>query len=368
MKVVTVIGARPQFVKAAVVSRIIAKTPGITEVLVHTGQHFDDNMNRVFFDEMQIPDPDYYLGVHGLSHGAMTGRMLEKIEEVLTVEQPDWVLVYGDTNSTLAGALAAKKLSIPVAHVEAGLRSFNMQMPEEVNRIVTDRLSDVLFCPTETAVENLQNEAFTNFPCKIVQCGDVMFDAARYYSQRSAQCSTVLSTLKLHGTSFALCTLHRQENTDDPVRLRKVVEALNAIHRELQIVLPLHPRTRTKLEAFGLRLDVTVIDPVGYFDMIELLQASQIILTDSGGLQKEAYFFGKYCITMRRETEWTELVTHGVNGLCDDDYECMRRHIAEYVGKNMTAYHLYGDGNAGEIIVKTLREQYVNDSKGFNNE
>ena len=276
MKILTVIGARPQFIKAAAVSRALAACEDVHEVIVHTGQHFDANMSDIFFDEMDIPKPDHHLEINGVSHGAMTGRMMEKIEEILLTEKPDFVLVYGDTNSTLAGALAAKKLHFRVAHVEAGLRSFNMAMPEEVNRIVTDRISDVLYCPTDTAVGNLEREGFEHYDCRIAKTGDVMEDAARYYASRA--------------------------------EARELVEGLNEIGERETIVMPLHPRTKAAIRKQGLTLNVTQIAPVGYFDMVTLLRHATLVLTDSGGLQKEAYFFDSYCVTLRDQTEW---VDHG---------------------------------------------------------
>ncbi len=350
MKIVTVIGARPQFVKAATVSRALLKN-GIEEVIVHTGQHHDQNMSQVFFDEMEIPTPHYNLEIQGLNHGAMTGRMLEKIEEVLVKEKPDYVLVYGDTNSTLAGALAAVKLHIPVAHVEAGLRSFEMKMPEEVNRILTDRISKVLFCPTQTSIDNLNKEGYKNIDCEIVLSGDVMYDAVLFYKQRIKTHSTILQKEKLEGTSFVLVTIHRAENTNDPTRLKEICEALNEIQKETQVVLPLHPRTKAYLQSQNLKLTAKIIDPVGYFDMLALLENCSLVMTDSGGLQKEAYFFNKYCITLRDQTEWVELVEAKANSIVGADKS-----------KILTAYHtykklklaapkpLYGEGNAAELI------------------
>lgn len=363
MKIVTIVGARPQFIKAAAVSRAIAghnagnydSRTAIHEIIVHTGQHFDENMSEIFFDEMQIPRPDYRLDINSLGHGAMTGRMLEKLEDVLLKEQPDWVLVYGDTNSTLAGALAAKKLHIKVAHVEAGLRSFNMEMPEEVNRILTDRISDLLLCPTETAMCNLEREGFSAFPCRVVRTGDVMQDAAFYYRGIAAEKSEIIARLGLAGKAFALCTIHRAENTDDPDRLQAIMAALDKIADEVEVVLPLHPRTRKIMESRGLHSRCTVIDPVGYFDMIQLLERTRIILTDSGGLQKEAFFFGKPCVTLRDETEWIELVEAGFNVLAGADtlniYKSFCNMMAVTVDCSM---NLYGGGKASEQIVSKL--------------
>ncbi|MGV6860565.1 MAG: non-hydrolyzing UDP-N-acetylglucosamine 2-epimerase [Putridiphycobacter sp.] len=354
MKVLTVIGARPQFVKAAALSREFLKHESIEEILVHTGQHFDNNMSDIFFEEMDIPKPKYNLDINSVGHGAMTGRMLEGIEEILLKEKPDILLVYGDTNSTIAGALAAKKLHIKVAHVEAGLRSFNMKMPEEVNRILTDRISDYLFCPTQTAVDNLMDEGYNNIETNIIKSGDVMQDAAYYYAQKSEQKSTVLQTLK--SEKYILTTLHRAENTDDPKRLSQIVEALNHIHESIcPIVLPLHPRTKSKLKVNNLTLKVHTIDPVGYFDMIELIKHSEVVMTDSGGLQKEAFFFKKNCITMRDQTEWVELISANVNILVGADKAKIISETEKMLKKTSDFnIDLYGNGQACANIVNTL--------------
>lgn len=355
-RIITVIGARPQFIKAAAVSRAIRKAGGIQEIVVHTGQHFDDNMSSVFFREMDISEPDYQLEINSLTHGAMTGRMIEKIEQVVMTEKPDLVMVYGDTNSTLAGALAAKKLNIPVAHVEAGLRSFNMKMPEEVNRILTDRISDILFCPTENAVKNLHREGFENFGCQINQVGDVMYDAALYYGAMSSQRSDILKTLNLNPDHYILCTIHRQENTDNLENLKSIVLALNNIYHEIPIVLPLHPRTRKILEINNINLAFEPINPVGYFDIVELLKHSSMVITDSGGMQKESYFFKRYCITLRNETEWIELVDSGYNFLSGADQSKIMTLYKKIISKNTIKESgtLYGNGDASERIVACL--------------
>ncbi|MEN8839413.1 MAG: UDP-N-acetylglucosamine 2-epimerase (non-hydrolyzing) [Flavobacteriales bacterium] len=354
MKVLTVIGARPQFIKAAALSREFAKHKHIEEIIVHTGQHFDANMSQVFFEEMEIPKPTYNLEINSLSHGAMTGRMIEGIEEILLKEKPDLLLVYGDTNSTIAGALAAKKLHIKVAHVEAGLRSFNMEMPEEVNRILTDRISDFLFCPTQSAIDNLKKEGYDNIDCKIVRTGDVMQDAALFYAKKSAEKSTVIAQLGME--KFALATLHRAENTDSKERLTELVEGLNEIHETVcPVVLPLHPRTKAKLKLHGLDLKVKVIDPVGYFDMIELLKNCSLVMTDSGGLQKEAFFFRKNCITMRDQTEWIELIENGVNVLVGADKKKLVESARAMLNKASNFdVNLYGNGKACEMIATAI--------------
>ncbi|MCB0490076.1 MAG: UDP-N-acetylglucosamine 2-epimerase (non-hydrolyzing) [Cyclobacteriaceae bacterium] len=354
MRVVTVLGARPQFIKAATVSRAF-KDSGIDELIVHTGQHFDRNMSNVFFEEMDIPLPHYQLEISGLSHGAMTGRMLEQVESVLLKEKPNMVMVYGDTNSTLAGSLAASKLHIPVAHVEAGLRSFEMRMPEEINRILTDRISKLLFCPTDTAVQNLKKEGFDSFDCEIIQCGDVMYDAVLHYRKLLGERSNIIETLDLGKSPFVLVTIHRAENTDDVTRLTEIVEALNAINRKTKVVLPLHPRTRGILEKNNIKLDFSTIEPVGYFDMLSLLENCEMVMTDSGGLQKEAYFFSKYCLTLREQTEWVELIEAGVNSLVAADTDKILSAFEKAKQKPVThATQLYGDGTAAQKIAQKL--------------
>ena len=355
MKLVTIVGARPQFVKAAVVSRAIQDYNGrhgtaIDEVIVHTGQHFDANMSDVFFNEMQIPKPQYFLNINGLSHGAMTGQMMQKIEVLLLRESPDYVLVYGDTNSTLAGALTASKLNIPVAHVESGLRSYNRQMPEEINRLLTDNLSTWLFCPSHQSIENLKREGIVdNSTHQVIHSGDVMYDAVKFYKKDMRKPDFSVSE------AFVLSTLHRAENTDSKPRLTSIFKALKRIASSIDLVLPLHPRTRKKLEDFQIDTgDIRIVDPVSYHEMLFLLSGCKIVMTDSGGLQKEAYFSHKPCVTLRDETEWVELVEHGYNSVAGtedsdicDAYEKMRR-----VRVNTSA--IYGNGEAGPKIVHHL--------------
>ncbi len=365
MKIVTVLGARPQFIKASAVSREIVKHKEIKEIIVHTGQHYDNNMSDIFFEEMNIPEPDYFLDINCLNHGAMTGQMLKKIEEVLMKEKPALVLVYGDTNSTLAGALAAKKLHVRVAHVEAGLRSFNMKMPEEINRTVTDRISDILFCPTDNAVQNLKKEGFNNLDCKIVKSGDVMYDAVIYYAGMSEQKSNIIKSLqqknkKLTPENFILCTIHREENTDNPERLISILQALTEISIDIPVVLPIHPRTKNKLQDLdfdfnAIDTNLLILDPVGYFDMLALLKNCKLVMTDSGGLQKEAYFFEKICLTLRDETEWIELVMSGMNMIVGADKEKIIEGFA--IGMDIKpdfSGHFYGDGKARETIVNSI--------------
>ena len=353
-KILTIVGARPQFIKASVVSRAIAQEPNLQEVLVHTGQHFDANMSEVFFNQLGIPRPHHQLAIHGGGHGEMTGRMLIEIERILLTERPDRVLAYGDTNSTLAGALAAAKLHIPVAHVEAGLRSFNMQMPEEINRILTDQLSDILFCPTQAALDNLAREGFANKPVQVLQVGDVMQDAALLFAQAAAHGLTSSVT----GEGFILATLHRAENTDDPARLTSIVSALNTLHASLApVVLPLHPRTRAAIAKSGLSLDVQVIDPVGYLEMVDLLRRCALVLTDSGGVQKEAFFFGKACVTMRDQTEWVELVEVGANTLVGAEAKAIQQAAVAQIGHIVTDVgQLYGGGMAAKQVAQILAQ------------
>jgi UDP-GlcNAc3NAcA epimerase len=365
MKILTIVGARPQFIKAGSVSREVLRLSeegeNIKEVLVHTGQHYDTNMSDIFFEQMHIPKPAYFLGVGGKSQGAMTGQMIEKIEEILFVEKPDWVVVYGDTNSTLAGALAASKLHIKVAHIESGLRSFNMRMPEEVNRVLTDRVSSLLFCPTDTSVINLKNEGFpfsihSGTKQTLSKVGDVMQDGAIFYKNLSAK-PKLLMDEKLKIDCYILCTIHRAENTDDKWRLRSILEALNEIAKEKNVILPIHPRTKKLIELYSIKADnIIFIDPVGYLEMVWLIDNCHFVMTDSGGLQKEAYFFEKPCITLRDETEWVELLAIGVNILVGADKEKIfqaYKSIKKFNNKN-SSLDLYGGGKASERIVKQL--------------
>ena len=308
MKILTVVGARPQFIKAAAVSNVIRKEH--EEILVHTGQHYDENMSKIFFEELKIPKPDYNLGVGSGGHGKQTGTMLIELEELYLKEKPDMVLVYGDTNSTLAGALCASKLLIPVAHIEAGLRSFNMTMPEEQNRILTDHISKYLFVPTTSAIKNLSNEGVTS---GVYNVGDVMYDATLNFSKLSKEKSKIMQELNLKQEEFILATIHRAENTNDINKLRNIIEALNESGQ--QIILPLHPRTKKYMDDYNLSFNknIKIIDPVGYLEMISLEMNCRKIITDSGGVQKEAFFMNKPCITMRDETEWVETVENGWN-------------------------------------------------------
>ena len=355
MKILTILGARPQFIKAGPVSRHIRtkkeKGEKINEIIVHTGQHYDKNMSNIFFRELHLPKPDYYLGIGGKSHGQMTGEMITRLEDVMLNEKPDVVLVYGDTNSTLAGAITASKLHIPIAHVEAGLRSFNMEMPEEINRILTDRVSRWLFCPTNTAVENLKREGFEHFDCSIIKCGDVMYDAVLFYRKKARKPNIEIQK------DFVLCTVHRAENTDNKKRLIDIFEALEEIAKDIQVILPIHPRTKKKLKLANISSRyVTITEPVSYLEMIWLLDNCMLVITDSGGLQKEAFFFKKPCLTLRGETEWIELVEMGVNKLVETDPTKILECFESYSNYRVPCAKPspYGDGKASEVILKAL--------------
>jgi UDP-GlcNAc3NAcA epimerase len=338
--VMTVVGARPQLIKASPVSRLLRARAGVREVLVHTGQHFDANMSDAFFADLAMPAADHHLAIAGGGHGAMTGRMLAALEPLMLEVAPDWVLVYGDTNSTLAAALAAAKLGIPIAHVEAGLRCFNRRMPEEINRLVTDRLSRLLFCPTATAVHNLRAEGISQ---GVHHTGDVLYDALLRHRDRAKE-STILDRLGLRDGRYFAATLHRAENTDDPGRLRLMLGYLQQQSACLPMVMPLHPRTRQALARAGLAAaGIMTTDPLGYLDMLRLLLGARAVYTDSGGLQREAYFLRKPCITLREETEWPETIAAGWNRLWSQPEFAPRREIADF-----------GDGEAGAAICELL--------------
>lgn len=351
MKVVTVVGARPQFVKAAVVLAEFAKRNDIDEVLIHTGQHFDDNMSRMFFEEMNLKKPDYQLDINNLPHGALTGRMMERLETIFADEKPDWVIVFGDTDTTLAAVLSAKKMNLRVAHVEAGLRSFNMQMPEEINRIVTDRISDLLFCPTQNAAQNLLSEGISKD--KIVISGDVMKDAMIQFGPKMRKPNISIPK------DFILCTFHRAEIVNNSTKLLEMVASLEQLCNLAPIVCPLHPHTRKVLTYNNFDFSntkISFISPVGYLEMLYLLNNCKLVLTDSGGLQKEAYFAKKICLTLRNETEWTELVNCGYNILTTTNPEQIIKLTKTNFDKIINFNEcLYGNGNAASIIVNNIK-------------
>lgn len=342
MKTISVVGARPQFVKAAAVARAIPEG----HFLIHTGQHYDANMSDIFFDEMEIPKPKYHLGIGGCSQGAMTGRMMEALEEVFIQEKPDYVIVYGDTNSTMAGALVAAKLHIPIAHVEAGLRSFNRRMPEEINRVVTDHVSTLLFAPTQAAVDHLKNEGITK---GVHLVGDVMYDTTLFYKNKMKAPNVRLEK------EFYLCTIHRQENTDDFEKLSSIFAALTEV--AAQVVLPLHPRTRKMLQNIDTQ-KITLIDPIGYFEMLYLLQHCKGVLTDSGGLQKESYFFDKPVLILREETEWVELEEHGIAQIVGSTKKKILEGFLKFCAPVNYPRALYGDGTSAQKIAKAILNNF----------
>lgn len=356
MRVLTVLGARPQFIKAASFSSAVLKNPQMDEVIVHTGQHHDAAMSDVFFNELGIPSPAHHLSISGGSHGNMTGRMLKALEEVIQAEKPNWVLVYGDTNSTLAGALAAAKLNIPVAHVEAGLRSFNRRMPEEINRVLTDHCAELLFTPTNTATKNLINEGLS--PSNIIEVGDVMFDTALMFGDLAIRQQKGAAAFGVDPKSYVLATIHRQENTDDRQRLAFLLEGLAKIAQEMPVLLPLHPRTRKQIDFFELSGKVgqiRVLEPLGYLDIVGLQREAAVIATDSGGMQKEAFFHSIPCVTLRDETEWIELVEFGWNRLAPPESgSAVADAIRAALGTTGDRVSPYGNGDAAIRIVAHL--------------
>jgi len=356
MKIATIIGARPQFIKAATVSRCIRKDTNIQEIIIHTGQHYDANMSDIFFNELNIPKPDYNLRIQEKLHGAMTGKMLAGIEDIILKEKFDLVLVYGDTNSTLAGALAAIKLHIPVAHVEAGLRSFNRRMPEEINRLITDHVSELLFTPTETAHQNLVCEGIRGNKVHLV--GDVMYDATLFYLKQS-KCPIIMNKLGLtKPASYILATIHRAENIDVSSRLKSIMQGLSDSSLSTPVILPVHPRTKAKLDHLNINIssNVHLIDPVGFLEMVWLEKNAMLIATDSGGVQKEAYFHGIPCVTFREETEWVELIEAGWNRLVSFSVDNIYETIIDAIGSTGKKVNLYGAGNAAQKIVRVLNE------------
>ena len=374
MKIVTVIGARPQIIKAAALSRAIKEryADRILEVIVHTGQHYDDNLSQVFFDELGIPKPDYNLHVGSASHGVQTARMIEGIEQILMDEKPDCIVLYGDTNSTLAGAVAASKIHVPIVHIEAGLRSFNKSMPEEINRIVCDHCSTLLFTPTLAGLENLQREGFkmdndgpyTIDNPKVFHCGDIMYDNSLFFSQIADQKVDVLKRMELEGKPYILTTLHRDSNTDDKERLNDILDALIALSHEIAIVLPMHPRTRKmtellvdyeKLHRLYHSENIKISEPVSFLEIIQLEKHADLVMTDSGGVQKESYFFKKPCVIMRSETEWVEIVQTGAAALVDADYNKILEASHRYLQQPPVEFpEIFGDGHAAEFMLEQM--------------
>lgn len=356
MKIATVVGARPQFIKSALVSKKL-RAEGCNEMIIHTGQHYDDNMSSVFFEEMEIPKPDYNLGVGSGLHGYQTGKMMISLEELFVKQKPDMVIVYGDTNSTLAAALVACKLQIPLAHIESGLRSYNRTMPEEHNRVLTDHCSDLHFCPTITAVENLKKEGITN---NVHHVGDTMYDATLFFYKLAKKHSNIIEKLSLVPGNYFLATIHRPSNTDQPRNLGNIFEALAALNKK--VIFPVHPRTEKRLIEFSLYeklvsyKNIKLIKPLGYLDMLVLEKNAQIIITDSGGIQKEAFFFGVPCITVRKETEWIETVVDGWNVLVGTDHHKIVKMAESHKWPTEKPKLVYGEGNASALIVNVLFE------------
>ncbi len=376
MKIVTIIGARPQIIKAAALSRAIREhyVDQVQEIIVHTGQHYDDNMSQVFFDELQIPRPDYNLHVGSATHGVQTAKMIEGIEDILFKELPDFIVLYGDTNSTLAGAVAAAKIHTPIVHIEAGLRSFNKSMPEEINRIVCDHCSTLLFSPTKAGFDNLKREGFPidnegpyniDNP-KVYHCGDIMYDNSLYFSAIAEQKTDVINRLGLRDKPYVLATIHRDSNTDQPKRLGAIFDAIVKIAEEHPVVLPLHPRTskliKTNLsEQFQQTIfdsaNIKLIPPVSFLEMIQLERHASLIMTDSGGVQKESYFFRKPCVILRPETEWVEIVKTGAATLADADKDIILEASQEYLRQSPANYpEIFGDGHAAEFMLEKMLE------------
>ncbi|SMF75348.1 non-hydrolyzing UDP-N-acetylglucosamine 2-epimerase [Pseudobacteriovorax antillogorgiicola] len=362
MKICTVVGARPQFIKAAALSQQIKNFNGINEVIVHTGQHYDPQMSDVFFEQMSIPRPVYNLAINGGSHGSMTGKMIQHIEHILLIENPDCVVVFGDTNSTLSAAIAASKIGIPIAHIEAGLRSFNMSMPEEINRILTDRVSKFLFCPTKTAVYNLANEGIPsvnlskNIPCIVENTGDIMYDAVKMFGNSESFDKTILNRLRSDKKNIFV-TLHRQENVDSPDKLTSMINAIGSIAQEANVIFPIHPRTKNSLKKFKLNLhpNIQVSNPLGYIELLQIVKRCDLVMTDSGGLQKEAYFLKKPAIILREQTEWLELIEQNSAFLCGSDLDMILSKYRKAINSDVVhRSNLFGAGDTSQRIISFL--------------
>lgn len=354
LKLVTIVGARPQFIKAAAFSYHAASDDEVEEVIVHTGQHFDNNMSGIFFKELGIPEPKYNLNINGGSHGKMTGNMIIRIEEVLIEERPDILILYGDTNSTVAGALAASKLNIPIAHIEAGLRSFNLKMPEEINRILTDRISNFLYCPTDEAIANLENEGFKNFNVRVLKTGDIMYDSTLLFDRLVNKSPLITKWFGIN--RYVVCTIHRQESTNNLENLKSIFAALEIINETIPVVIPIHPRTASILKEYNIESSCRLIDPVSYLEMINLVKYSSMVLTDSGGLQKEAYFLKKHCVVLREETEWNELIQAGYNAISGYSIDDILNSFENLKKRNLSFRDsFYGNGDASMKILSDLK-------------
>lgn len=358
MKLLSIVGGRPQFIKVVALNRAIIKEKNLQHLILHTGQHYDYYLSEIFFRELEIPKPDFHLQMDDLSLAASTKRMTESIQKILLTEKPDVVIVYGDTNSTLAGALAAKKAGIKIAHVEAGLRSFDNSMPEEFNRIETDKISDLLFCPTTQAAENLIKEGFNDINCKVILSGDIMLDVMNYFTEKIKKNNITYKGVPKN--NFILCTLHRQSLVQSPEKLREVIKALNEINNQTQILLPAHPRLKKAIDDLDVKINFKIIKPVGYLDMIGLLKHCTSVITDSGGLQKEAFFCKKICVTIRDNTEWTELVDAGVNFIAGDSSgEKIKATYKKAINtKGNFEKKFYGNGNTAEIIIENIISEF----------
>ncbi len=355
MKIISVIGARPQFIKSAAFSKKNSDEKLFKEIIIHTGQHYDKNMSKIFFDQLSIPKPKYNLDINNKNHGEMTGEMMIKLESLFIKENPKAILVYGDTNSTLAGALVAKKLKITLVHIESGLRSNNLEMPEEINRIVTDNISNILFCPSQESFDNLKNENITNRADLVKITGDIMYDSLKLFSNLKNNKFTE------RNNKYCIVTIHREENTDNIKNLKNIVESINKISKFIDIIFPIHPRTLKKVQDFNLdfKSKVYLISPVGYVEMLHLVQNCEIVLTDSGGLQKEAYYLKKFCITLRKETEWKELVSSKVNYITGSNKEKILESFHKLINKDFNSKkNIYGSGNSSEIILKSLKSHF----------
>ena len=354
MKILNIIGARPQFIKAAAFSNSLRSHDSIKEIIVHTGQHYQDNMSKTFFDQLDIPKPDYLLASGGKSHGEMTGYQIYEIEKILNHEKPDYVILFGDTNSTLSGALAASKLNYPIVHIEAGLRSYNMKMPEEINRVLTDRLSHFLFCPSDLAKDNLIKEGYENYSSQIHVVGDIMLDGINLIINKVNFTNPV-------NYPYIICTIHRQENTDDIRKFEDIIAGLNEISKAMKIVFPMHPRTKRLLKKNNLKINKNIIleEPMNYFNFLTYIKNCELVITDSGGLQKESYFMKKNCLVVREETEWTELIENKNNIICGTDKEKI---ITNFKNRNELnnsfEKSFYGNGNSANLIIKILKQNY----------